>query len=159
MRAVAITLDGVLRKPLDVEAQDFGATLLYRSLQQAFRVVVLGTEHPDRDEQFLAINGLGGYVQIEPLRPEDGERVEDQKREQVARLRRQGFKFEFVVVPDPDLARDLYAEGLPVLLYVHPTFSARSFRPDFDGGIRPWNELAAEVEFQLTEKAKQRDRV
>lgn len=154
MRTVAIALDGVLRKPLDVEAQDFGASLLYAGLNNHFRVVILGTDNPARDEQFLAINGIGRYVKIEPLRPEDGEGVAEQKRAQIARLRAEGFRFEFVVVPDPELAYHLYVEGVPVLLYLHPTFSAKSFRPDYDGGIRPWTELAEEVEFQLNAKAE-----
>ena len=157
-RAVAITLDGVLRKPLDVEAQDFGASLLFASLTQTFRVIVLGTSDPEKDEHFLAINGMGGHVRVEPLRLEDGPDDYARKRRQVDRLRAEGFAFEFVVVPDPDLARDLYQDGYPVLLYLHPTFSSRSFRPDYRGGLRAWDELAAEVDFQLSAKAEQRMR-
>lgn len=153
-RSVAICLEDVLRKPLDVEAQDFGASLLFASLVDVFRVVVLGTNDPARDEQFLAVNGMTRYVRIEPVLPGDGEGVEEQRRRQVARLRREGFLFEFVVVPDPALARELYEDGVPVLLYLHPQFSSRSFRPDHDPGITPWNDLAEEVEFQLQAKAE-----
>lgn len=155
MRTVAITLDGVLRKPLDVEAQDFGAGLLYASLVDNFRVVVLGTEDLERDKHFLAVNGMGRYVKIEPIRQEDGRTEMERERQRLRRLRQEGFKFEFVVVPDPELAYHLYVEGVPVLLYLHPTFSAKSFRPDYDGGIRPWNELADEVAFQRDARAKQ----
>lgn len=160
MRTVAIALDGVLRKPLDVEAQDFGASLLYGALRDVFRVVVLGTDDPVKDEHFLTINGLVKYVKIEPVRPEDGKDIATQKRAQIKRLRAEGFRFEFVIVPDPDLATDLYRIGIPVLLYLHPTYSAESFRPDYEGGLRPWNELEAEVEFQRMARAEQvRDRV
>lgn len=160
MRAVAISLDGVLRKPLDVEAQDFGASLLFASLVENFRVIVLGGKEPDKDEHFLRVNGLVKYVKIEPIRAEDGQGVDSQRLAQIQRLRREGFKFEFVVLPDPDLATILYSIGVPVLLYLHPTFSGRAFRPDTAEGIRPWNELAAEVEFQLTAKAeKMKDNV
>jgi hypothetical protein len=152
VRAVAIALDGVLRKPLDVEAQDFGASLLFASLVQNFRVIVLGTDSPEKDEHFLAVNGLLRYVKIEPVQPGDTRGVVDQ----VRRLRAEGFQFEFVVLPDPESAKGLYSEGVPVLLYLHPHFSAKTFRPDHAGGIRPWNELATEVEFQLTAKAEQR---
>lgn len=153
-RAVAIALDGVLRKPLDVEAQDFGASLLFASLVDNFRVVVLGSGDAARDEHFLSVNGMVRYVKIEPLLPSDGDGVAQQKRRQIARLRQEGFHFEFVVVPDPHLALDLYEEGVPVLLYLHPQFSNRSFRPDHEPGLTPWNELAAEVEFQLNAKAE-----
>jgi hypothetical protein len=155
MRAVAISLDGVLRKPLDVEAQDMGGSFLFASLVENFRVVVLGSEDPARDEHFLMVNGLLRYVKIEPLRPEDGRTEAERKRAQLKRLRAEGFQFEFVVVPDPGLARFLYASGFPTLLYLHPVYSTESFRPDHEGGIRAWNELASEVEFQLTTRAQQ----
>jgi hypothetical protein len=154
VRAVAIAIDGVLRKPLDVEAVDFGASLLFASLVENFRVVVLGSENLAADEHFMSINGMVKYVKIEPVLPVDGEGDTAQKRRQVERLRAEGFTFEFVVVPDPDLARGLYASGIPVLMYLHPTFTAPSFRPNHVEGLRPWNELATEVEFQLTAKAE-----
>lgn len=153
-RAVAIVIDGVLRKPLDVEAQDFGASLLFASLVENFRVVVLGSEDLARDEHFMTINGMTKYVKLEPMLPVDRGGVASQ----IARLRREGFQFEFVVVPDPDLARGLYEDGVPVLLYLHPQFSSRSFRPDHEPGLTPWNELAEEVEFSLKAKAEMRNK-
>lgn len=153
MRSVAIVLDGVLRKPLDVEAQDFGASLLFASLVENFRVVVLGSEDLARDEHFLMINGMVRYIRLDPIRPTDRGGVADQ----IRRLRREGFTFEFVVVPDPDVARDLYEDGVPVLVYLHPEFSSRSARPDHEPGLTPWNELEEEVEFQRTQKAKMRE--
>ncbi len=152
-RSVAIALEGVLRKPLDVEAQDFGASLLFASLVENFRVVVLGTDNPVKDEHFLGVNGLVKYVKIEPVKVGDPEGVAERTRVQIERLRAEGFTFEFVVVPDPELARGLYEDGVPVLLYLHPTFSSRLVRPDTDPGLTPWDELASEVEFQLAAKA------
>jgi hypothetical protein len=156
VRSVAVSLDGVLRKPLDAEAQDYGGRLLFHGLRQFFRVVILGSEDTERDEHFLMINGMGGYVKIEPVQPGDGEGVGEQQRKQIQRLRAEGFHFEFVVIPDPDLAMDLLSGGVPVLLYVHPTYSEREHRHDA-GGIRPWNELATEVESQLTARARARE--
>ena len=155
MRSVAIALDGVLRKPHDVEAQDFGASLLYQGLVQGFRVVVLGTDDVARDEQFMAVNGLGRYVKIEPVRQGDAPDESGRVRAQIKRLRAEGFTFEFAVLADPDLAKDVYKMGIPVLLYLHPHYSAESFRPDYPGGIRPWAELTAEVEYQRAAAAEQ----
>lgn len=155
MRTVAVMIDGVLRKPLDVEAQDFGATLLYQGLLQGFRVLVLGGYNTERDTQFMAINGMGKYIRIEPLREEDAPEERDRIVAQIKRLRAEGFQFEFVVVPDPDLAKDLYRIGVPVLLYLHPHYSAEAFRPDFQGGIKPWAELSAEAAYQREAKVKQ----
>jgi hypothetical protein len=152
---IAFTIDGVLRKPLDVEAQDYGARLLLLGLMETYRVVLLGGEDQARDEHFLTINGIADHMRLEPILPVDGEGVEVQRYNQIKRLQSEGLRFEFAVVPDPDLAKDLYAEGTPVLLYLHPTFSTPSARPDHVGGLRPWAELTDEVEFQLTAKAKQ----
>jgi hypothetical protein len=128
--------------------------MLFASLVENFRVVVLGTEDPARDNHFLMINGLVKHVKVEPVEPGDQGRIEPPLVRQVQRLRREGFHFEFVVVPDPDVARELYEIGVPVLLYLHPTFTGRAFRPDTVEGLTPWNELAAEVEFQITAKAE-----
>lgn len=155
MRAVAMTLEGVLRKPLDEHAQDVGGWMLYAALVSNFRVVVLGTDDPKRDEHFLLTNGMNKHVKVEPIRYEDAPTDAGRKRAQISRLRREGFQFEFIVVPDPELARQLYATGVAVLTYLHPLFSAESFRPDYDGGIRAWDELEAEVDYQRTAKAEQ----
>lgn len=155
MRTAAIALEGVLRKPLDVEAQDFAATSLFNSLSQGFRLVVLGTSNPTADEHFLRVNGLRHHVLIEPVRAVDGKGVAHQIRRQVARLRRQGFLFDFVVVPDPEAAKGLYIDGVPVLLYLHPKYSAKDQRPDFEPGLTPWNDIVAEVEFQREARAEQ----
>lgn len=156
MRTVAITLDGVLRKPLDIEAQDVGGSLLYASLVDNFRLVVLGGYDYQADEQFLTMNGLVRHVKLIPLREEDGRDDETRKVRQVQRLKGDGFTFEFVVVADPVVAKRLYAQGFPVLTYLHPAYSAPSFRPDHAGGITAWSELAAEVDYQLKSKAEQR---
>lgn len=154
MRTVAIALDGVLRKPLDVEAQDFGASLLYTGLAQGLRVVILGGYEPEKDKHFLAVNGLGRYTKIEPLREEDAPDEAGRIKAQIRRLRAEGFQFEFVVLPDPDLALEVYKMGVPVLLYLHPIYSAESFRPDYTGGIRPWADLTAEVAYSRGVQAK-----
>jgi hypothetical protein len=146
MRAAAICLDGVLRKPLDVEAQDFGASYLYGALTSEFRVIVLGTEDSARDEHFLLINGMDRHAELEPEDPADGPERSQRILGQLRRLRARGFQFEFVVVPDPQSAVDMYRRGYPVLLYLHPQYSDNRFRPDYAGGIKPWDELVSEVE-------------
>jgi hypothetical protein len=155
-RVIAVALDGVLRKPLDKEAQDFGAAMLYQALREHFRIIVLGGLDLEQDEHFLAINNLLGYVRVEPMRPEDGRTDEDRVSAQIRRLRAEGFHFEFLVVPDPDLAVDLLRTGQPVLLYSHPTYTAESWRPDFEGGIQPWGDLVEEISFQEQSLVEQR---
>lgn len=145
MRPVAIALDGVLRKPLDKEAQDMGGILLYRALISQFRVVVLGTVDVERDAQFAMINGLNDYVKIEPLIPGDHGDI----RNQIKRLRAEGFIFEFVVVPDPWISLDLMEEGFPVLTYTHPRFSPREQK-----GLTPWSSLASRVDSDLMARAE-----
>lgn len=151
MRAVAIVLDGVLRKPLDVEAQDFGANLLYGALSDQFRLVVLGSDDTRRDDHFLLVNGMARHIRVEPDHPKGilG---------QLRNLRQEGFVFEFVVLADPQDAMILVQNGYSTLLYTHPTFSSPAFRPDYTGGIRSWYELETEVDLQrdaLVDKRKQ----
>lgn len=155
MRAIAIALDGVLRKPLDVEAQDFGAAMLFKAMVQHFRIVVLGGLRPEQEEHFLAINGLLGYVKIEPQRLEDGAEEPERIRAQIKRLKAEGYHFEFVVIPDPDLATDLLRAGQPILLYSHPTYTVESWRPDYQGGIRAWGDLVEEVAYQEQARVEQ----
>ncbi len=148
MRSVAIPIEGVLRKPLDVESQDMGGVLLYRALTQQFRVVVLGTSDYERDKQWMLINGLGGYTKIEPILPTDREGIPDQ----IKRLRAEGSVFEFVVVPDPRTSMVLMDHGFAVLTYTHPRFS-----PPEQKRLTPWAELAARVDMDLRARAEAQD--
>lgn len=156
MLSVAITLDGVLRKPLDEHAQDVGGTLLYSALVDHFRVIVLGGYEEEKDKQFLTMNGYVAHAEYVPLRREDGKDEVARRHAQVARLRTRGERVEFVIVADPQLAVRLYASGFTVLPYLHPVFTAESFRPDHVGGIRAWSELVDEVDYQLRVKAERR---
>lgn len=167
MRTVAVVLDGVLRKPLDREALDQGARLLFHSLSEHYRIVVLGGEESakERDRVWLASNQLVRYVHFDTIIPEDGDVVvqpdgspmSTSRFNQIMRLRTEGWHFDFLVVPDPELAKDVYAAGMPVLLYLHPTYTSPSFRPDYEGGIRSWDDLVREVEFQVKVKAEREE--
>lgn len=153
MRTVAVVLDGVLRKPLDKEARDTSGIELFLALTEHFRVVVLGGENQDADVHWLMVNGLTRYVHYEPIRPWDMGGITTQRLDQIGRLRAAGWQFDFVMVPDPVVAKDLYAMGVIALLYIHPVFTSHTFRPDFEGGIKSWEDMSAEVEWQLTAKA------
>jgi hypothetical protein len=155
MKAVAISLDGVLRKPLDSFAQDYGGKMLYVALSTQFRTVVLGSDDPVADENFLLTNGYFGHVKVEPERMSDSARLTERRRMQLNRLRKEGFQFEFVVVPDPEMAQMIYRTGIPVLLYLHPLYSAEAFRPDYTGEVRPWALLDAEVDYQRSTRAQE----
>lgn len=146
-RTIAIALDGVLQKPLDVEAQDVGGSLLYASLVSLFRVVVLGTENPDKDEHFLRINGMRLHAEVTHPNPEG---VSDPIWDQVSRLRRDGYHFEFVVLDDPLIARRLIQSGQPVLLYAHPQYTPEIFAPQTQ---RAWGDLVDEIEYRRDKRA------
>lgn len=155
MRAVAIALDGVLRKPADVHALDMSGKLLYASLREHARIVILGSYSLAADRQFLDINGFTDYASIDRLSRKDGQTERERKVEQIHRLRRDGFNFEFVVTPDPVFVRDLYAMDVTGLLYLHPEYTAGAHRPDV-GGLKAWKDLEADVDYRRQAAADER---
>lgn len=155
MKAVAITLEGVLRKSKDTEAQDFGAALLYMTLASHFRVIVLGTDNQDKDEHWLLTNGMIRHSHLEPESVWEASTVMERKKAQVTNLRAMGYSFEFIIVPDPELAVEIYKMGIPTLLYLHPLYSAAPFRPDYSGGTKSWDKVVAEIDYARDVKAEE----
>ena len=62
-------------------------------------------------------------------------------------IRRTGpYPVDYVIVPDPGLAAELYYHGFCVLLYTSPQFARPEWRPDAPGLQPPsWAALAAEL--------------
>lgn len=154
MRSVAFTLDGVLRKDPSAENRDNGAYLLYLAMAEHFRVVILGSQDKEADEFFLAVNNIVKYAAVESENILDHPYTSGRRQQQLTRLRSEGYQFEFVVVPDPWMAKWLFTAGYPVLLYLSPEYSATAFRPDTKSGARPWGELIQQVDYTRSMKAR-----
>lgn len=148
----AMVLDGVLRKNKDGAVNRHGL-LLYNALATVGRMAILGSQNPERDDWFLKTNGFTTHSHLIPERIEDGSDEWRRRFAQVGRLRQEGANVEFVIEPDPSIAASLIASSVPVLLYIHPQYSAPSFRPDYDNTAKPWAELTKEIDYQIRLRA------
>jgi hypothetical protein len=150
---VAIVLDGVMRKN-DQESLNGPGMLLYRALEGYTRVSILAAGDPARVEHFLKINRISEFSQVEYTRESDGISRVARRLAQINRLRRVGH-VDFVIEPDPEIAAELVAHGIPALLFAHPQFAIPTWRPDFTGGSRPWDNLVGELDRQLELRAEE----
>lgn len=155
MSQIGFVLDGVLRRITDSQALDPNGRTLFEGLKGFGRITFLADGFSrDRQviEHFLKINRITDYVDIDITVLSDGPDRVSRRLTQINRLRRTG-PISFVVEPDPKIAAALVADGVMTLLYLHPQFTVPSWRPDYIGGVRRWDDLVAETERQETLRA------
>jgi hypothetical protein len=143
--AAAIVVDGVLRKPVGGTPIPQGVAL-YHGLCAAFNVVLV-VEHSVLDmpelQRFLDVEQLYSHGSVAyGIRP--GMSGAETRVRQAERLRNAGYALDLVVEPNPEVAAALYAAGFNVLHFMHAAYQRPDWRPDFEGGQRPWDELVAE---------------
>jgi hypothetical protein len=147
---IGLVLDGVLRRINDSQAVDQNGLLLFEGLKNLGRITFLADGfNRDRTviEHFLRFHRISDYVDIDITVLSDGPDTVSRRLTQIKRLRRTG-PITFVVEPDPKIAAALMADGVSTLLYLHPQFTVPSWRPDYIGGVRRWDDLVAETERQ-----------
>lgn len=155
MSQIGFALDGVLRRINDAQSLDPNGRVLFEGLKELGRITFLADGFArDRAfiEHFLKMNRISEYVDIDISVLSDGPDTVSRRMAQVNRLRRTGA-ISFMVEPDPKIAAALMADGLPTLLYLHPQFTVPSWRPDFGGRLRRWDDLVAETDRQETLRA------
>lgn len=149
----AIVMDGVLRKP-NTEALNNHGWFLYDALSRLGRVAVLCGADRERAEWFLKSNGLKVHAHLIAEDPVKAPDKIQRRRDQLIELRTKAA-VEFVVESDPEIAASLLKDGVTTLLYVSPTYTQPSFRPDYNSTARPWDVMVAEVEYQRAMRALQ----
>lgn len=155
MSQIGFALDGVLRRISDSQAMDPNGRLLFEGLKNLGRITFLADGFSkDRTfiEHFLRMNRVTDYVDIDISVLSDGPDTVSRRMAQINRLRRTG-PVTFMVEPDPKIAAATLADGIPTLLYLHPQFTVPSWRPDFTGRLRRWDDLVAETDRQETLRA------
>jgi hypothetical protein len=154
---IGITLDGVIRRITDQSVPNPNGLMLFEGLKQFGRVTFLADGFV-RDqvaiEHFLKIHRITGHVGIDVSVLSDGGSIADRRLAQIFRMRRNG-PISLVIEPDPKIAAALLAEGVPTLLYLHPQYSVPSWRPDYNGSPRRWDDLVAETDRQNTLRAEE----
>lgn len=147
-----ITLDGVLRHSR-TEAINLQGMNLYRALATTGRLAILCGPDEERADWFLRTNGLRQHAYLIPESLDASPTIAGRRMAQITRLRAQQCHIEFVVEPDPDVAAELLRAGIPTLVYLHPQYSQPSFRPDYKGVAKPWENLVTEVDYQIGMRA------
>lgn len=142
-----ITVEGVLKSIVGDNPIQTGIGL-YHSLCESHRVFLITDDEPKRTAHWLKLNGLTRHMRLIGTDVTDPLEDAAKRRAQLAMIRAEGEPIAFVVDPNPAVAKSLLLAGLPTLLFVHPQYSRPSFRPDYQGRVIPWAELAAEVERQ-----------
>lgn len=152
---IGFVLDGVLRRLNDQSAISNNGLILFSGLKPWGRVTFLVDGQPsdiDMVEHFLKVHRITGHVGIDIAARSDGVDTVDRRLAQITRLRRTG-PINFVIEPDPKIAATLLANGIPTLLYLHPQFTVPSWRPDYNGRLRRWDDLVSETERQVELRA------
>lgn len=151
---VAMVLDGVLRKDRSTGTIIRQGLLLYQSLAAMGSLVIFCGADKDRADWFLRSNGLSQHSMLIPENLHASPTPEGRRMSQVRRVRATGATLEFVVEPNPEIATELFREGIPVLAYLHPTYTLPAFRPDYRSTATPWETLTEEVNYQLEMRSK-----
>lgn len=150
---VAMVLDGVIRRDRTSGQMIRQGLRVYHSLAATGNLVIFCGADVDRADWFLRANGLSQHGMLIPEDIAASPTPEGRRMSQVRRLRATGATLDFVVEPDPDIAAELFREGIPVMAYLHPSYSLPSFRPDYRGESTPWKTLTEEVDYQLEMRA------
>lgn len=144
--AVAITVEGILMKPVSNSPMKSGL-LLYHGLS-AVATVILLTDYVEDNvlDNWLLLNGLASHAQVI---------YHGQSRVmQVNKLRQQGYALELIFEPDPAVVAELIKEGYSCCNFIHAQYAVPSWRPDYESRVRPWDEIAEQVAYQAYMKAK-----
>lgn len=157
MTQIGFVVDGVARRMNDMASNNPNGLALLTTLIPIGRVTLLADGY-DRDrlvlEHFLKFHRITGYVGIDVSVLSDGASTVDRRLAQLNRMRRNG-PVDFFVEPDPKIAAALIAQGVPTLLYLHPQYTVPSWRPDYGGTPRRWDDLLAETERQVSLRAEE----
>lgn len=144
---VAITIEGVLRSP-NSEGTITAGLLLYHGMKSVMKLALLTDSPRDKAEHWLTVNGLRDHAYLLIASATDGDSVEARRTAQIRRLRGSNVQVDMVVEADPSVAAQTMLAGVPTLLFAHPQYAMPSFRPDFIGTPKPWDDIAVEMERQ-----------
>lgn len=137
MATAFVALDGVLRTEVGDPIAE--GVKLFRILSQHYRVIIASDHDPEQTEHWLKTNYIVGYGDIYDNRYFfEGQ---DLRARQISIALAQG-RVDLVVDPDADRCAFALSKGISTMLFASPKF-VRTQRD-----VRPWEDLAAEVERQ-----------
>lgn len=153
MTSVAITVEGVLRRPNGGQPIPAGIDLYY-ALATRFKLVLLTEEKLDSLEWWLRGEGMNEHARI--IDSDVAWQYDPstwRRRFQVAQAHGMGHDVSLVIEPDPAVAASLIEDGTSVLLFCQAQYSLPSWRPDYREAPTPWDTLSARVEHEARLRA------
>jgi hypothetical protein len=141
--SAVLAIDGVLRRTVTGAPIEEGIKLM-NGLKMFYNIVLVAdSAEPMKD--WLDLECVFGYTQVKY--PEECLDLSPRlmRLMQVSQIQQQGYAIRLVVEPDPGVAAHLLVNGYNVLNFLHSTYSLPEWRPDWDGTVRPWEELSAVV--------------
>lgn len=127
------------------------AMLLYHALAPHWSLGLCSLRHTrEREtlEHWLAVQGMAHHSYILWAEDWDEDPIDTRMR-QLQLLRGQG-NVEMMIDADPKVVAKALHQGVPSLLFSHPSYSRPEHRPDVSTAdrIRPWSAITEEVELQ-----------
>lgn len=138
-------VEGVLRKPVTGAPIESGRRL-YLGLSQFYRIVLVTENDRQYSGEWLGMHSFTRHDHIVYF--EDSIVTRKYFWLDTARsLRtRYGYDVDTCVVPDPADAALLIRYGFSTLLFTQAAYALPEWSPDHSKGIKPWEELTAEVQ-------------
>lgn len=160
MTTVAISVEGVLRRPYGGQPIREGIDLYYGLASRAKVILVteqLDAHVPGNDtelETWLMIEGMNEHAQI--IYQQVVWLHEPDKRIlwQVNMARSSGHDVTLVIDADPRVSAMLLEAGYNVLTFSHAEYSIPIWRPDYEHKPAPWDDLISRVEHEALLRAK-----
>lgn len=158
--AIAMAIEGVLRRPVGGRSIEQGARL-YRTLSKEYNVILISDdEELTPIEDWLELEAIYGYGKLVGRVPSHaGKEAHVVRLHQLIRLTSQGYPVDLVIDPDPRITAFLVFQGYHTMTFTHSSHAMPEWRPDFEGKSPvPWDDLVREANKNARQwTAKQRE--
>lgn len=148
---VLIACEGVLRDNVGTPIPE--GISLYAMLCQGYRVTLCLDSPLPQVEHWLRVNGLDRHDHV--IDTSVAYAGTDLRDRQIA-VERTLSRVDMLLDPSPERVASGMRHGIPSLLFAHPRYARPEFRPDLTRKVRPWEEIAAEIDAQKEIERDQR---
>lgn len=150
-----ITIPGVLMQIVSSAPIQTGIQL-YHGLNETFNVLLVTDDDKEKTDYWLRMENLNKhgaiiYGEENPLETKGSIRLK-----QISALRNRGYAIDMVVEPDPEIAAELIRNGFTVCNFLHHAYAYPTWRPDYEGEKRGWEQIQKQVELDQLIRSKDR---
>lgn len=144
--SVAITIDGILRKPVGGQLIEPGRRL-FDALKERYNVVLLSDEEDrEPEERWLLENHISGHGKLSlRTRATMSATAAEARCHQATSLKGSHYALDLIYDTDLDVAAALLDAGFNVSLIINAALAEPSWRPGHKTQPTPWDELAQRV--------------